>query len=347
MATIIRNQDYEQFSQIEDERVRESFRVLYDNTAALQEQVEQLKTKIVESTDLADLQSEVSTLFDGSSTTNAGSGSIPVATSTVLGGVKDGAGVTIAADGTLSVDTHDHDTDYSDSGHNHDGTYSSSGHDHDNDYSASGHNHDGTYSSSGHDHTGVYQPSGNYASGNHDHTGVYSLSNHGHSGFASSSHTHSYVGFSDTNYRRSVTSYTSTAFNSELPQRLSFANYSYNDIYTILPNSTSTNLMIYKNNSFYRWVGLEPDPGNTYATLKQAKAMGYSTSTAMPFAATVRPTSVFLRDGANTLKVLRLFAYTASSGGINLWAYRYTINSTTSTSPTFTFNSSAIIGTVG
>ena len=70
--TIIRNQDYEQFSQIEDERIRESFRVLYDNTAALQEQVEQLKSKIVAATDLADLQTEVSTLFDGSASSNAG-----------------------------------------------------------------------------------------------------------------------------------------------------------------------------------------------------------------------------------------------------------------------------------
>lgn len=175
--TIIRNQDYEQFSQIEDERIRESFRVLYDNTAALQEQVEQLKTKIIEATDLADLQTEVSTLFDGSATTNAGSAyTLPVATSSTLGGVKDGAGVTIASDGTLSVDTHDHDSDYADANHGHTG-----------------------YASSDHAHTGVYQPAGNYASSSHTHSyastshnhdSSYASSGHSHSGYASSSHNH-------------------------------------------------------------------------------------------------------------------------------------------------------------
>ena len=167
--TIIRNQDYEQFSQIEDERIRESFRVLYDNTAALQEQVEQLKAKIVEATDLADLQTEVSTLFDGSATTNAGSSfTLPVATSSTLGGVKDGAGVTIASDGTLSVDTHNHDTDYADASHGHTG-----------------------YASSGHAHTGVYQPAGSYASSGHGHS-EYASSGHTHN-YASSGHTHNYA----------------------------------------------------------------------------------------------------------------------------------------------------------
>jgi hypothetical protein len=187
--TIIRNQDYEQFSQIEDERIRESFRVLYDNTAALQEQVEQLKTKIVEATDLADLQTEVSTLFDGSASSNAGASfTLPVATSSTLGGVKDGAGVTIASDGTLSVDTHNHDIDYADANHGHTGyassghahtgvyqpagNYASSGHAH-SEYASSGHAHS-EYASSGHAHTGVYQPAGNYASSGHGHTIGYS-----------------------------------------------------------------------------------------------------------------------------------------------------------------------------
>lgn len=61
---ILRNQDYEQFSEIEDERVRESFRLLYDNTSILQNQIEQLKDKIVSATSLANLQTELTTLFD-------------------------------------------------------------------------------------------------------------------------------------------------------------------------------------------------------------------------------------------------------------------------------------------
>ena len=182
--TIIRNQDYEQFSQIEDERIRESFRVLYDNTAALQEQVEQLKTKIIEATDLADLQTEVSTLFDGSATTNAGSSyTLPVATSSTLGGVKDGTGVTIATDGTLSVDTHNHDLDYADANHAHTG-----------------------YASSGHAHTGVYQPAGNYASSTHSHSG-YASSGHGHTGYASSGHGH--TGYASSSHNHDATYATS------------------------------------------------------------------------------------------------------------------------------------------
>jgi len=61
---ILRNQDYEQFSEIEDERIRESFRLLYDNTSILQNQIEQLKDKIISASSLANLQTELTTLFD-------------------------------------------------------------------------------------------------------------------------------------------------------------------------------------------------------------------------------------------------------------------------------------------
>ena len=61
---ILRNQDYEQFALIEDERIRESFRILYDNTTLLQNQIEQLKDKIVSASSLSSLQAELTTLFD-------------------------------------------------------------------------------------------------------------------------------------------------------------------------------------------------------------------------------------------------------------------------------------------
>ncbi len=61
---ILRNQDYEQFALIEDERIRESFRILYDNTTLLQNQIEQLKDKIVSASSLSSLQTELTTLFD-------------------------------------------------------------------------------------------------------------------------------------------------------------------------------------------------------------------------------------------------------------------------------------------
>ena len=101
---LIRNQDYEQFAQIDDERIRESFRVLYDNTSALQAQLEGLVNKIVEATDLTDLQQDVSVLFNDTSISNAtGSYTLPVATPTTLGGVKEGDNTDINSDGLISV----------------------------------------------------------------------------------------------------------------------------------------------------------------------------------------------------------------------------------------------------
>jgi hypothetical protein len=58
-----RNSNYEQFYLVEDSRVRESFRIAYDNTENLQTQFDKLVELIVNATDLANLQSTVQTEF--------------------------------------------------------------------------------------------------------------------------------------------------------------------------------------------------------------------------------------------------------------------------------------------
>jgi hypothetical protein len=330
MATIIRNQDYEQFSQIEDERIRESFRVLYDNTAALQEQVEQLKTKIIEATDLADLQTEVSTLFDGAAITNAVSSSLPVATSSTLGGVKDGAGVTIATDGTLSVDTHNHDSDYADASHGHSG-----------------------YASSGHAHTGVYQPAGSYATSGHNHDSSYATSGHNHdssyatsghnhSGYASTGHSHSgYVSTSDTYYLNASQSYgNGSSYNSDLPVRLS--SQAGGQIWTFVGNSAGSHMMLFKNGGFDKWIGTEQGPNTLTNTLKATYSVSIQRSSAVPFVSTDRPTGLYIRNHQNNYEVGRL-AVGDSGTGIGIWFQRYTMNSTTSTYPSYTYNTQTFL----
>ena len=58
-----KNSNYEQFYLVEDSRVRESFRVIYDNTENLQTQFDLLIDLIINATDLANLQSTVQSEF--------------------------------------------------------------------------------------------------------------------------------------------------------------------------------------------------------------------------------------------------------------------------------------------
>ena len=102
--TIIRSASYDQYTDIKDDAVRAVLQQLSENSENLQYQIEQIKEKIVEATDLADLQSEVSTLFDGSSTTNATGGTLNPATTSTLGGVIVGSNLSVQSDGTLSAD---------------------------------------------------------------------------------------------------------------------------------------------------------------------------------------------------------------------------------------------------
>lgn len=338
--TIIRNQDYEQFSQIEDERIRESFRVLYDNTAALQEQVEQLKAKIVEATDLADLQTEVSTLFDGSAITNAVSSSLPVATSSTLGGVKDGAGVTIATDGTLSVDTHTHT------------------HDHDSDYADINHGHSG-FASSGHAHAGVYQPAGSYASSGHTHS--YAASNHNHAGvyletlpshnhnyqpvgnYANSVHSHSgYVADTNTYWKNAIQSYgNGSSHNSELPIRLS--TQAGGQIFTFVGNSNGNHMMIYRNGSFYSWVGSPLASWDQQTRNKWAMAYAWQSDSLTLFTNNDRRDRLYLRNSNNSYEV-GMFYLRDYGTGIGIYLYRYTMTNAASSTPSFVYQSHSLIG---
>jgi hypothetical protein len=58
-----KNSNYEQFYLVEDGRIRESFRVIYDNTENLQTQFDRLVELITNATDLANLQSTVQSEF--------------------------------------------------------------------------------------------------------------------------------------------------------------------------------------------------------------------------------------------------------------------------------------------
>ena len=323
--TIIRNQDYEQFSQIEDERIRESFRVLYDNTAALQEQVEQLKGKIVAATDLADLQTEVSTLFDGSASSNATSTTLPIATSSTLGGVKDGAGVTIAADGTLSVDshthTHDHDTEYADINHGHSG-FAATIHSHD--YAAGGHDHAGVYLETLPSHSHNYQPVGNYANSVHSHSG--------------------YVADTNTYWKNAIQSYGNGAsHHSELPVRLS--TQAGSQIFTFVGNSTGDEMMIYKNGSFYRWVGASHTASQITDRFQKLSSLISSYDASYLFSNINRPSSIYFRNVNNSLEV-GLIQCADYSTGIKLTLHWYQLNRSSRTSPTYYHFGSTTIASV-
>ena len=330
--TIIRNQDYEQFSQIEDERIRESFRVLYDNTAALQEQVEQLKGKIVAATDLADLQTEVSTLFDGSASSNATSTTLPIATSSTLGGVKDGAGVTIAVDGTLSVDSHTHT-------HDHSGVYLESlpSHTHNyqpvGNYAISNHNHAGVYLEILPSHNHNYQPVGNYANSVHSHD--YAASGHSHSG---------YVADTNTYWKNAIQSYgNGSTYHSELPYRQS--QQAAGSIFTFVGNSTGSEMMIYKNGSYYRWVGTSHTAAQITERFAELSSFSYSWHSTYPFSNNTRPSRLYLRNDNNASQV-GLIQCNSHNTSIKLVLHFYSLSSSSSTSPSYYHQGSTTIATV-
>jgi hypothetical protein len=58
-----RHADFDQYYLIEDPKIRDSFQQIYNNTRDLQAQVEKLVDLIVNATDLANLQSTVSSEF--------------------------------------------------------------------------------------------------------------------------------------------------------------------------------------------------------------------------------------------------------------------------------------------
>jgi hypothetical protein len=62
-----RNSNYEQFFLVEDAKVRESFRTIYDNTANIQAQLDRLYDILVNgngtTTDLATIQSTIDSEF--------------------------------------------------------------------------------------------------------------------------------------------------------------------------------------------------------------------------------------------------------------------------------------------
>lgn len=63
----------------------------------------------------------------------------------------------------LSLDTHDHDSDYAALGHNHDSDYSDILHNHDLDYSSITHNHDSDYAALSHNHAASEVNSGTFS----------------------------------------------------------------------------------------------------------------------------------------------------------------------------------------
>jgi hypothetical protein len=55
--------NYEQFFLVEDPKIRESFRAIFDNSQNLQAQIDKLVELVTSATDLADLQTTVTQEF--------------------------------------------------------------------------------------------------------------------------------------------------------------------------------------------------------------------------------------------------------------------------------------------
>lgn len=130
-----RSVDLDDFEEIPDQRSRDSFRQLFDNTRNLQAQIDKLVELVTNSKDLGVLQAQVSESFTTSTTTTStetdvsafsaqfsainhnhdsqyNNYTLPQSSSTVLGGLKLGANLTYNSS-TDQVDATDTNTTYS------------------------------------------------------------------------------------------------------------------------------------------------------------------------------------------------------------------------------------------
>lgn len=319
-----RSVDLDDFEEIPDQRSRDSFRQLFDNTRNLQAQIDKLVELVTNSKDLGVLQAQVSESFTTSTTTTStetdvsafsaqfaainhnhdsqyNNYTLPQSSSTVLGGLKLGANLSYNSS-TDQVDATDTNTVYS------------------------------LPAASGSVRGGIRV--GSYLSVNGDILSVSSVP----------SHSHSYVSTSDTYYLNAIQSYSNgSSYNSNLPVRLS--TQAGGQVWTFIGNvsgSDSTNMMLFKNGSFDKWVGTEQGPGTLTSTLKQTYSVSIQRSSTVPFVSTDRPTGLYMRNWQNAYEVGRLVVGDSGTG-IGLYLYRYTMNSTTSTYPTYTYNAQTLI----
>lgn len=76
--------------------------------------------------------------------------------------------------------------------------------------------------------------------------------------------------------------------------------------------------------------------------VKKISALTYQKISTTPFIATERASSIYIRNWQNSLEVGQLIVGNSGTG-IGIWFTRYTLNSATSTSPTFSFGSQTFI----
>jgi len=324
------------YDSVADEKTRTCLQQLFDNTKNLQAQVDRLVDLITNASNLNALQTQVSQDFSGESIASSTESATDVsafsaqfsainhnhdssynnyvlnqATTTVLGGIKLGANLTYNSN-TDQVDATDTNTVYS------------------------------LPAASGSTRGGIRV--GSYLSVSGDILSVSSVPSHSHS-YAATNHSHSgYVSTSDTYYLNAIQSYgNGSSWNSNLPVRLS--SQAGNQIWTFVGNSAGTHMMLFKNGNFDKWVGTEQGPNTLTSTLKATYSVATQKSTAVPFVSTDRPVGLYIRNWQNDYEVGRL-AVGDSGTGIGIWFQRYTMNSTSSTYPSYAYNGQTLLASV-